>query len=110
MKLLLDQNLSFKLIHVLQSDACHAIHVNSAELSGASDQAIWEYAKAHSYTIVSKDSDFMHRAMLYGAPPKVIWLRTGNASTQDILACLQNNWEEITLFEKSSNESLVILP
>lgn len=109
MKLLLDQNLSFKLVCYLHTFA-DALHTGEAGLSKASDEAVWEYAKAHNYIIVSKDSDFLHRAMFYSAPPKVIWLRIGNASTQDILHCLQNHWKEIMLFEKSPDESVLILP
>jgi len=43
-------------------------------MRGATDAALWEYAKDHGFAIVSKDNDFRQRAFVYGAPPKVIWL------------------------------------
>jgi len=50
-------------------------------LHRAPDAHIWEYAATHDFTIVTQDSDFSERVALYGHPPKVIWLRTGNTST-----------------------------
>ena len=43
-------------------------------MRGATDAAIWTYARDHGYTIVSKDNDFRQYAFLYGPPPKVLWL------------------------------------
>jgi predicted nuclease of predicted toxin-antitoxin system len=33
---------------------------------------------------VSKDTDFHQRSFLFGGPPKVVWIRLGNCSTEDI--------------------------
>lgn len=109
-KLLLDQNLSFKLVRHLLPVTEYAAHVGEIGLGSASDQTVWEYARNHHYTIVSKDTDFLHRALLYGAPPKIICLRLGNASTQDILHCLQQRWKDIESFDKSADETVLILP
>jgi predicted nuclease of predicted toxin-antitoxin system len=38
------------------------------------DIAIWHYAKAGDYTIVTADADFYELATTFGPPPKVIWL------------------------------------
>jgi predicted nuclease of predicted toxin-antitoxin system len=35
-------------------------------LSQLQDVLIWEYAKANDFAIVSKDSDFHQRSLLYG--------------------------------------------
>jgi len=109
-KLLLDQNLSFKLAHRLKPVFGEVMHVNEVSLSAASDQAIWGYAKNNDYTILSKDSDFLHRALLFGAPPKVICLRMGNTSTQEILECLQDKAEAITAFANATEESVLLIP
>lgn len=50
-------------------------------LGSSSDQYVWDYAKANSLTIVSKDNDFRDKAALEGFPPKLIWLRIGNSTT-----------------------------
>ena len=43
--------------------------------------AVWEWAKQHEFTIVSKDTDFHQRTIVFGHPPKFIWLRVGNCQT-----------------------------
>ena len=49
-------------------------HIERLKMRGATDAAIWSYARDHGYTIVSKDNDFRQYAFLYGPPPKAIWL------------------------------------
>jgi predicted nuclease of predicted toxin-antitoxin system len=39
---------------------------------------VWSYAREHGFAILSKDSDFHQRSLLYGHPPKVVWVRKGN--------------------------------
>ena len=86
MKLLLDENLSPKLAESLQEEYPESIHVRAVGLHGADDQRIWEYARDHGLTIVSKDNDFRQRSFLAGFPPKVVWLNVGNAGTRAIEA------------------------
>jgi len=76
MKLLLDQNLSPRLPQLLFDLFPGSVHVRDVGLRDAAD-AIWQYAKAHAFVVVSKDSDFQQRSLLLGAPPKFIWLRLG---------------------------------
>jgi predicted nuclease of predicted toxin-antitoxin system len=44
-----------------------------------------------------------------GAPPKVIWLRIGNASTAAIEAFIRSGLVKIRTFEISPEESLLVL-
>jgi predicted nuclease of predicted toxin-antitoxin system len=74
-KLLLDENLSPRLIAALQDLYSGSLHVRDCGLRGASDAQIWRYALENGFAIVSKDSDFAQRSLLLGGPPKVIWLR-----------------------------------
>ncbi len=84
MNLLLDENLSPRLVKTL-SDVFPGIqHLQDCDMSASSDSAIWEYAKASGLAIVSKDYDFVERASLLGHPPKVIWLHLGNCTTSEI--------------------------
>ncbi len=69
MKLLFDQNLSPRLPRLLADIYAESIHVREVGLRDAGDLAIWQYAKAQGYAIVSKDSDFQQRSLLHGAPP-----------------------------------------
>jgi predicted nuclease of predicted toxin-antitoxin system len=91
MKLLLDQNISYKLVKRLGDVYPDSRHVRQIELDNAEDLAVWNYAKDNGFVIVSKDEDFHQRSFLSGAPPKVVWLRLGNCATQDIEDALRRN-------------------
>ena len=66
MKLLFDQNLSPCLVRLLAVEFPGSQHVRDAGLAAAPDPAVWAYAAAQGLAIVSKDSDFQHRALLLG--------------------------------------------
>ncbi len=78
-KLLFDQNLSFRLVARLKDIYPDSIHIASVSLDKASDRDVWNYAKENNYTIVTKDSDFNEICTLYDFPPHIIWLRLGNS-------------------------------
>ena len=88
MKLLFDENLSSRLVGALADEFPNSSHVNLAGLTSATDLEIWAYAREHDFAVVSKDDDFRSLSLVNGAPPKVIWLRIGNASTAAIEAQL----------------------
>ena len=81
MKLLFDENLSSRLVELLAADFPGCTHIEILGMRGAADTVVWNYAREHGYTIVSKDNDFRQRAFLDGPPPKVVWLSVGNAGT-----------------------------
>lgn len=87
MKLLLDQNLSPSLIQALSGDFPGSAHVRDLGLASGTDPAVWGRARTEGF--VSKDSDFRQMSFLFGAPPKVVWIRLGNCSTAEILALRQ---------------------
>ena len=108
MKLLFDENLSPKLLRLIDSQFPGSIHVRDCGLKGQSDQAVWEYARANGYTLVSKDSDFYQRSLLTGGPPKLIWLRLGNCTRNQLLAVLLKHEGAIRALE-SAPESVLLL-
>jgi predicted nuclease of predicted toxin-antitoxin system len=57
---LIDNQLPVGLLGHLQAHGLEAIHVSRCGLERASDQTIWDYAKAHNCVVVSKDEDFFH--------------------------------------------------
>ena len=91
MKLLFDENLSPRLVAGLSDIFPDSVHVRDVGLARVNDVAIWDYARDHDLTIVSKDADFHHLSFVHGPPPKVIWIRRGNCSTTDIAALLRSN-------------------
>ena len=78
MKLLFDENLSYRLRVSLEDIFPDSTHVRDVGLLGAADARVWEYAAAHDFLLTSKDTDFYQRSLLFGAPPRIIWLRVGN--------------------------------
>ena len=84
-------------------------HVKSVGMMEADDVAIWEYAKEKELIIVSKDTDFHQRSLLYGAPPKVVWLRVGNCPTSKIEKLIRENSVVLHTFERDPVQSLLIL-
>ncbi len=109
MKLLFDQNLSRHLVARLSDDFPDSTHVMELGLDTASDNEIWDYPGQHGYTIASKDSDFRQLAFLLGPPPKAVWLRLGNATTNGIAHVLRERRDLIAEFGTTENESLLIL-
>ena len=109
MKLLLDENLSDRIIPRLDDLYPDSQHVKTLGLTNTDDVVIWEYAKASDFIIVSKDADFHQRSLLFGHPPKFIYLRIGNSPTAKIVQILQNNCETISQFTASESESILIL-
>jgi len=90
MKFLLDANVSWRLLSILEEHFGECNHVdNIPELEfPAKDAKIWQYAKDNGYTIITRDNDFNDIIAIKGFPPKIIWLRTGNCSrkyTADLL-------------------------
>ena len=98
MKLLFDQNLSFKLSRLLADAFPESNQIRLLGMERAEDRAIWEYAKANDFILVSQDADFADMATLFGPPPKVIWLRCGNQPTDAIERRLRGHAEAIAAF------------
>lgn len=99
MKLLFDANLSFKLCQRLADLFPASSQVNLLGMAQASDRAIWDYAGRNDFVLVSLDVDFADRATVVGPPPKVIWLRCGNQSTEFIERLLRDHGEAIAVLE-----------
>jgi predicted nuclease of predicted toxin-antitoxin system len=108
-KLLFDENLSPRLPEVLAETYPGSVQVHVCGLGSADDTFIWQYAKDNGFTIVSKDSDFQERSVLYGQPPKLIWLRAANCSTKEIEELLRTAFPIIERFIQEDEESCLVL-
>jgi len=95
MKLLLDENLSRRIIPFLQTAFPGSSQVSLLGLESASDSEIWQYAKANGFVIVSRDSDFQERSLVAGHPPQVVWLKIPNRSKTVVLNILLDHHTEI---------------
>jgi len=99
MKLLFDQNISFRIERLLPEltfgESCH---VKSVGLFNKDDVEIWQYAQRNGFTIVTFDADFSDLLTVKGFPPKVVWLRTGNLTTSELADLLAYNFLKINTF------------
>ncbi len=84
MKLLLDQNISYRIIPKIIEYFPESQQVSNLNLVNARDSQIWEYAKSNYFTIVTFDADFYNISQIKGFPPKIIWFRTGNLTSKSI--------------------------
>lgn len=100
MKLLFDQNLSYKLIDQLKDHFPHSVHVTKLRLQTATDEEVWNYAKKHECIIVTQDSDYNDRVLQFGPPPHVVWIRAGNVRTNHIKNLLTEHHQKIKEFAK----------
>ncbi|MEO8609917.1 MAG: DUF5615 family PIN-like protein [Chloroflexota bacterium] len=109
MKLLLDNNLSPKLVARLASLYPDSSHVAMLGLDAASDMEVWKSAQREDYCLVTKDSDFNELLASKGFPPKVIWIRLGNCTTAEIAELLQTHHQTIAEFAQDDSAGLLEL-
>ncbi len=109
MKLLFDENLSPKLTSRLSDLFPNSIHVRDVGMNATIDPIVWNYAKDNDFMIVSKDADMHDLSLVYGNPPKVIWLRLGNCSTLQVETLLRRDFSAIQLFYEDETVSLLSL-
>lgn len=101
MKLLFDQNISFRIVKLILADFPNSNHVKKLGLENAADLEIWKFAKDNEFHIVTFDADFVDIQQLNGFPPKIIWLRIGNTSTKEVTRLLNLRSSQISEFIES---------
>ncbi|MCC9016651.1 MULTISPECIES: DUF5615 family PIN-like protein [Flavobacterium] len=108
MKLLLDANISWRVIKSIENEFSNCLHCKDIRINQpAKDIEIWNFAKQNNFTILTHDDDFEKLLLLKGAPPKVIILKTFNKNTNQIAELLISKREAIISF--ISNDDLLIL-
>lgn len=108
-KLLFDQNLSPKLINRLSDLYSNSNHLDLLGLGTADDSVVWKYAKDNDFVVVTKDADFADLSVLRGFPPKVVWIRRGNCSTDAIRNILRDHKSEIENLAADINSGILTL-
>ncbi len=71
------------------------------------DSQLWDYAKEHNLTIITKDSDFSDRILTVQPPPCIVRLAIGNVRMRRFHQIVQPVWEEIC--QLSETHKLVVL-
>jgi predicted nuclease of predicted toxin-antitoxin system len=108
-KLLLDENLSRRLVAALQDVYPGTTHVEFVGLDGAADLAICDYAATHGFVMVTKDVDYDQIIALRNFNPKLIRLTLGNTSNAATLHALRSAAPEITAALNNPNRGMVEL-
>ncbi len=110
MKILLDANLSWRLVNQLMPTFPHVLHVERTGLPiPAEDTDIWDWAKANDYMIVTSDEDFFNLLIQKGFPPKIIMLCMRNQSTRSVAAMLRLRLHEIQSLQESEHYGVLEL-
>lgn len=109
-KLLFDENLSPRLVRLLAGPFPASVHIDDVGLHGCPDGDVWSYAREQGFVLVSKDNDFRQLSFLRGAPPKVVWLRIGNAPTQAVVDLLRSRKTDVESFVRDEETALLTIP
>ena len=107
MKLLFDQHLSRWLVDRLADAYPLSSHVIFVGIDRDPDEVVWNYARTHDYVVVTKDSDLADLAFSRGFPPKVIWLRLGNCTTDEVESAIRQSRDAIEEFGKDPEASVL---
>jgi predicted nuclease of predicted toxin-antitoxin system len=108
-RLLFDENLPPGPVADLADMYPDSVHVRDLALPSASDAAIWPRASTDGFVIVTKDDDFRQRSFLYGAPPKVIWVRLGHCRRSEVADVLRHRVSDVQQFVANTQSALSVL-
>ena len=105
MKLLLDENLSRRVIPAIVDAYPESSQIALLGMESVADGGIWEYARREGYILVTQDSDFHDLSALYGHPPKIIWLKCGNQPRRRIVEILLSIRDDVYIFANNPDLS-----
>lgn len=108
-RLLLDENLSERLVPRLGDLFPGSTHVRSLGRGGATDHSVWELARAGTFILITRDEDFVTLSVSRGAPPKIIWLNVGNARNAAIESLLRARANDIERFATHEEYSFLVI-
>ena len=109
MKLLIDENLSDRLVSRLKDLFPDSKHVKHVGLAARVDSDLWDLARKDGYIILTQDDDFVELSMLRGAPPKVVHLAMGNHTTHEWLEIIRANLSAIEQFVADEDTGLLVI-
>ncbi|QSE97019.1 DUF5615 family PIN-like protein [Fulvivirga lutea] len=109
MNLLFDQNISPRILKILPPQFSNCEQVRFVGLENSSDIEVFQFAKKNNYAVVTFDSDFVDLNAMYGTPPKIVYLNTGNLTTKNISELLLNNIMRINQYLSSDSDDILEL-
>jgi predicted nuclease of predicted toxin-antitoxin system len=104
MKILIDQNISQRILPMLAPQFDILDHVRQLGLTDAEDYDIFMFARANGYeAVITADDDFVKLINQFSESPKIIWIRTGNCSTKVLSELLWDKVQTIREFIQSKD-------
>lgn len=97
MKFPVDAQLPPALTAWLRGKGHDAVHVDIVGLRDVDDADVSKFAEAEGAIVVTKDRDFVAPSLIGSSPP-IVWVRTGNAPTHEILETFDANWREVEAY------------
>ena len=93
---LIDVNLP-RWFSLWSGDDCQHVYELNDEWT---DSQIWQYAKHHDLTIITKDADFSELILLNEPPPRVIHIKFGNMKMREFHKAISRVWSDVTSLSK----------
>lgn len=93
----IDTQTAPRLARYLKSKGYESIHAMNYKEGGhlMKDKEIMEVAINEDWIIITKDSDFLDNFYLNGSPPKIIHLKIGNITNNELLHLFEKNFENL---------------
>jgi predicted nuclease of predicted toxin-antitoxin system len=108
-RLFFDEPLSEALCKLIGDIFPDSLHIRLLGQGGAPDATVWDLARRYGCLVVSKDEDFHRLALVRGAPPKFVWIRLGNGTTNAIAPLLRHRYDEIVHFDEQTEATVLEL-
>ena len=109
MSLLLNENLSPRLVKRLSALFPGLTHVRDVGLKQAADERIWTWARENASTVVTADTDFVELSNRLGWPPKVVHLERCDFPFLVIEELLRHNAIRIAEFEEDPTTGVLVI-
>ena len=111
MRVVLDHNIgpSLKARFVTLHWVTECLHLSDAQLDKADDLVVWRWAGQTATLLVTKDKDFAALARHFGAPPKTLLLKTGNATAAQTWLDIERRLLSVQAFLSNNEESLLVI-
>jgi predicted nuclease of predicted toxin-antitoxin system len=106
-KLLLDENISRRIVPSLLEKFPSSSHVELVGLAGATDSEICAYATTHNFVIVTKDEDFDRLVAMRGFNPKLVKLSLGNSTNDQVASAILSVADVIIAELQKSDHGIV---
>jgi predicted nuclease of predicted toxin-antitoxin system len=99
MKVLIDQNISYRIVPQIESLFDFLTHVKFLGWIDWNDHDIFMTARDQKYdAVITLDEDFNKLLLQHGTPPKIIWIKTGNCSTSKLVEVITTHGQIILDF------------